>query len=136
MGLAYLDLPASERDWWIARHEKKAALHSCGHSRDVCGDPSKPWYPQRTVCYPTMEREAAAARYARLHSADSGQVWHDGTFSHWTKEPTEATPYKYDMGVTVWVAQKDYSPDDDFLSVGSPGPDDEPEDREGERQDG
>lgn len=81
----------------------------------MCADPKKQWYPQRTVCYPTMEREAATARYARLHAANTGRVWHDGTFTSWTKEPDEGHPYRYDMGVTIWVAQKDYSPEDTFL---------------------
>lgn len=119
MGLAYLDLPASEREWWIARHEKRAAEHSCGHPREVCADPKKPWYPQRTVCYPTMEREAAAAKYARLHSE---LKWHNGDFTSWAKDPDDSHPYSYEMGVTVWVAQQDYNPNDAFLSGESLSP--------------
>lgn len=110
---AFYRLPDSERDWWVARHQREASLHSCGHPHDVCGDPAKRWYPQRTVCYPTMEREAAAAKYGRLHS---DRPWHDGAFGNWSGKPSDLTPYRYDMGVTVWVAQKDYSPDDAFLS--------------------
>lgn len=125
MGLAYLDLPASEREWWVARHEKKAAEHSCGNPRDVCGDPAKLWYPQRSTCYATREREAAVAKFNALHTEKSGRVWHDGTESSWSKVRDDDHPYKFDMGVKIWVGQKDYSPDDRFLSAPDLLPDDD-----------
>jgi hypothetical protein len=71
-------------------------------------------YPQRDVCYATMEREAANAKYERLHK---DRPWHDGTFSStWSSEPSSRYPYKYDMGVTIGVSETDLRPDDAFLT--------------------
>lgn len=87
--------------------------HDCGHPREVCSDRSATWFPQRTICYPAMEAAAANRRYDQLHEE---KPYHDGTFGRWSKEPTPGTPYHYKDGVTIWVAQEDYSPEDDFLS--------------------
>lgn len=124
MGLTaaeYYALPESERDWWVARHQREVERHTCGHPRSVCSDPKLLWYPQRTVCYPAMEREAAAAKYARLHQ---DAQWHDGSFTSWSTQPDVSHPYHRDHGVTIWVAKKDYSPDDDFLRGPSLAPPD------------
>ena len=97
----------------MALHALEAERHDCGHPHSVCSDPDKDWFPQRTVCYPTMERMAAVARYERLHE---DLPYHDGTFSSWRKKPDDEHPYHFQWGVSVWVAEKDWSPDDDFLS--------------------
>lgn len=80
----------------------------------MCADPVKRWFPQRRVDYATMEREAAAARYQRLHK---DRPWHDGTFNRWSKDPSDLFPYHFDAGVTIDVTETDENPDDDFLSL-------------------
>jgi len=59
-----------------------------------------------------MERAAADRRYRALHE---DRPYHDGTFGHWSKEPSLSAPYRFDDGVTIWVASTDVNPDDDFL---------------------
>jgi hypothetical protein len=90
----------------------------------VCSDPEATLYPQREVCYATMEREAANARYARLHEKSQ---WHDGSFTRWAEEPSDSHPYRYDHGVTVGVSETDLYPDDDFLTKVSASPHPSPE---------
>ncbi len=82
----------------------------------MCSDPERLWYPQRQVCYPTMERDAAMARWRSLHEE---MPWHDGTFKDWSKERSEQYPYHRDSGVTIYVTAEDMSPDDDFLKAPS-----------------
>jgi len=109
-------LDPSERDYWVA--DWQVAQQECGHCgqpRSECSDPEKLWYPQRTICYPTRERAAANALYAQLHE---DAQYHDGNHKHWSATRTRATPYRYDEGVSIWVAPEDLAPDDDFL--GSP----------------
>lgn len=60
-----------------------------------------------------MEREAANARYARLHD---DRKWHDGSFTQWAKEPSREFPYRFDFGVTVGVADTDLRPHDLFTT--------------------
>jgi hypothetical protein len=60
-----------------------------------------------------MESEAAKARYGRLHDE---RKWHDGSFAHWAKEPSDAYPYRFDMGVTQGVSDVDVRPTDTFLT--------------------
>jgi hypothetical protein len=60
-----------------------------------------------------MEREAANAKWQRLHK---DQQWHDGTWKHWSAEPSDEHPYHRDHGVTIGVADRDLRPDDCFLS--------------------
>lgn len=78
----------------------------------MCRDPERAWYPQRIVCYATMETDAARARWQRLHD---DKPWHNGRFEGWSADPSTATPYFRDMGVTIWAAEVDLNPDDDFL---------------------
>lgn len=42
--------------------------------------------------------------------------YHDGQYRNWGKERTASTPYRYDDGVTIWVANYDVDPDDKFLT--------------------
>jgi hypothetical protein len=60
-----------------------------------------------------MERAAADARYSRLHDE---RKWHDGSFTRWAAEPSREFPYRFDMGVTIGVAETDLRPDDAFLT--------------------
>lgn len=59
-----------------------------------------------------MESQAANALYAELHKA---KPYHDGTFENWSADRTAAHPYKYDEGVTIWIAETDLAPHDHFL---------------------
>lgn len=106
-----------ERDWWIEWDRIKRERHdACGHKRSVCSDPNVLFYPQRTTCYATREKEAALAKWQALHA---NAPWHNGTESSWSKVQDEGHPYRYDMGVTLWVATRDVNPDDQFLSLES-----------------
>lgn len=60
-----------------------------------------------------MEQAGARARYERLHKE---APYHDGSFSSWAKERTNSHPYGMFDGVTIWVADRDLTPDDKFLS--------------------
>lgn len=109
-------LPATERDWWLERHHRRLVTHDCGHPREVCADPEREWFPQLEVCYPTMEREAAVAKYARRHEK---LAYHDGTFPEdmreWSEHPTAEKPYHFNHGVTIWAAGEDLGLGGDFL---------------------
>lgn len=65
-----------------------------------------------TVCYATMERSAAQARWETLHEE---RPYHNGTHRSWAKEMSPEHPYYRDSGVNIWVAPRDINPDDDFL---------------------
>lgn len=78
-----------------------------------------------------MELAAAQAKYAEIHEA---KPFHDGSFELWSEKRTKSHPYRYDEGVTVWVAETDLNPHDHFLggakdcpdcSGGAPSPHDE-----------
>ncbi|WP_228941846.1 hypothetical protein [Nocardioides sp. Leaf374] len=56
-----------------------------------------------------MERAAALAKYQRLHE---DRPYHDGTFTRWAEKRSDRFPYHHSDGVTVWVADQDYAPDD------------------------
>lgn len=74
-------------------------------------DPERVWYPQLTVCYATRERLAAQRRYESLHQA---LPYHDGA-GRWAKDSSEAAPYHFMDGATVWVAKADLGLGGDFL---------------------
>jgi predicted amidophosphoribosyltransferase len=102
----------------------------CGRPRSECSDPEKVWYPQREVCYASMEQAASDARYHRLHEQ---KPWHDGSFAKWAEKPSEGHPYKYDMGVTIGVHDSDLRPTDEFLTKElAPWPPPEPKPDTGE----
>lgn len=87
-----------------------------GGPAEECGDPHRNWYPQRTICYATMEAAAANWAYDKLHEE---RPFHDGTFptdlNAWSDTRSSSHPYDFRDGVTIWVAAQDLSPDDDFL---------------------
>lgn len=112
-------------DLWVARWEiNRETCGQCGKPLSECRDAKKHWYPQLTVCYATREREAALARFGRLHH---DKPWHDGTFTRWAEKPDKAHPYRFDMGVTVFVSGSDLGLGGDFLSPHAPKPDESDE---------
>lgn len=107
-------LPADERDYWQALHAQESVeCKNCGRSRSECSDHERPFYPFRTVCYATMEREAAGAMYGELHKEEP---YHDGSFASWAKERSSSHPYHFGEGVSIGVADVDLSPDDKFTT--------------------
>ena len=114
---AFYALPVVEQDFhhaeWLRKHSE-CPQHP--GPRDECADPEKDWFPQRIVCHATMERESAKRKYDLLHKT---RTWHDGTFPDdpeaWTAERTPDTPFRYDDGVTIYVAPVDERPHDHFL---------------------
>lgn len=105
-------MSADEQALWVEKYERDQARHTCGHPRDVCSDPERKWYPQRSVDYVLMETTAANRMYDALHK---DLPYHDGRFRNWSAEPSNLTPYHYRDGVTVWVATSDRDPHDHFL---------------------
>lgn len=102
----------------MARYERKRdECPQCHRPRSECSDPERDWYSVRTICFATMEREAAQAMYADLH-ADA--PFHDGTFRNWSAKRNRITPYHFGEGVSIWVAPVDVNPEDDFLSASFP----------------
>ncbi|MEQ7847717.1 hypothetical protein [Nocardioides kribbensis] len=110
----WYDLPQGEREFWIADWElDRAACAQCGGDPETCGDSTQSWFPQRSVCFTTMERAAAHARYQALHEE---LPFHDGTFTNWAEGRSALHPYRFDEGVNVWVAPVDMTPGDKFLT--------------------
>lgn len=126
-------LDPSERDYWIADWQiERGKCASCGNPISECSDPEKKWYPQRVVCYATMERKAAVARYEDLHK---DAPFHDGAFKNWAAKWSLGTPYHLSDGVSIIATPTDYAPDDDFLRPAAsdlapdePGPGEDGED--------
>ena len=109
-------LPEAEQEQqveaWLL--ENAPTCPQCGGAAEECRQPEKRWYPQRTICYATMERAAAEWRYDQLHQ-DPESPYHDGSFKNWSEKRTVEAPYHYGDGVNIWVAPVDLAPDDDFL---------------------
>ncbi|GAA4123248.1 hypothetical protein GCM10022215_29710 [Nocardioides fonticola] len=111
-------LPEQERGWWIARWEiEQDSCPQCGRPREECGDPTKRWYPQRSICYATREAAAAQRMYDHLHAE---KPFHDGTYSGWVKDfaPGAGKIYRYEDGASIWAAPVDLNPEDKFLAGG------------------
>lgn len=66
-----------------------------------------------------MEKASAEFRYARLHE---DAPYHDGTFTSWAKEQSTSHPLHYSAGVTIWVAQVDIAPHDEFTTDAQASP--------------
>lgn len=120
-------MPDSEREWWRARHARNEDLHSCGHPREVCADPSRSWYPQMSVCHVEMEAAAADAAFRALHEK---RPWHDGTFADWAETQDADHPYHFTFGTKVWVTETDLGLGGKFTSHVNPYDDDEEDARE------
>jgi hypothetical protein len=72
----------------------------CGNPREMCSDPTRPWYPQRTVCYASGSLAVANRRYEKRHE-------------HEDAEPLGRLGYR--DGVRIWVSPDDLTPDDKFI---------------------
>lgn len=94
-----------------------------GGPRDECPDDDRDWFPQRDICWPAAQLEAAKRLYALIHE---DAPYHDGSFKRWAKKPSRDYPFHYSDGVTIRLARTDEKPDDDFL--GSSRPDQAPHD--------
>lgn len=86
-----------ERDEWLAYFAE--VCPSCGNLRSVCSDPSRDWFPQRTMCYATASRDLVIRRLRKKHEK---------------KEPGTKDLHPFD-GMDVWVSEFDLTPDDDFV---------------------
>lgn len=112
----FYDLPESE-DWiadWELEHETCPTHHG---PRSECSDAEQDWFPQLTVCHPTMQLAAANRRYDKIHE---NAPYHDGFFRLWSENPSAITPFHYREGVTIWLSKEDLTPDDDFLAQKKP----------------
>lgn len=119
-----------ERGYQIADWElRQQECPQCHGPASECSDAHKPWYPQRTICYLTQEREAANWLFDEIHA---DKPFHNGAGEYSAKR-SRAFPYHYRDGVNVWVSSEDHDPDGDFLRTKSADdwrdgePDDEPE---------
>lgn len=81
--------------------------------RADCADVHKDWYPFRSVCYADMAAKAADWMYDDLHK---DAEFHDGTFTRWSKDRSQAFPYHYRDGVVIGVAPVDLAPHDMFTT--------------------
>lgn len=109
-------LPEREQDLQLAEDAlRDEACPECHGDLAECGDLERDWFPQRHICLRTAARKMAQRKYEALHKE---LPYHDGTFAQWSKEPTDATPFHFSDGVTVYVADSDINPDDDFLTKG------------------
>lgn len=60
---------------------------------------------------------AAAQRlYALQHEK---RPFHDGSFERWAEKPSREYPFHYADGVTIYLAETDEYPEDDFLGAGT-----------------
>jgi hypothetical protein len=112
---AFYALPLDEQNIQIAKwHRDQYKCPECGRTGGECADPDRDWFPQRSICYATLELISANAQYERLHKQ---LPYHDGTFKSWAAEPSRSHPYRFTDGVTIWVAPVDLDPEDDFLGA-------------------
>lgn len=58
---------------------------------------------------------ALASAQARWDAKHADLPFHDGTFTVWSADRGEQTPFRYSEGVRLWVATSDVQPDDEFL---------------------
>lgn len=113
-------LPDGERDLWVADDVARSSrCPKCDRPLWECSDQERVRFPQRAVCFESMEREAADRAYAELHEA---RPFHDGSFMSWSAERTRSHPYHFRDGVTVYVADEDAAPWDEFTTRESVSP--------------
>lgn len=95
-------------DW----ERKRNKCPQCGMDRDECSDPDRDWFPQRTICWATVQQRVAERRYDLAHSE---MPYHDGTETFWSKEPGGHYLWHYLDGVNIWVSEHDLTPEDRFI---------------------
>ena len=97
-----------ESPWDDAARDEAEALYEaellvcqhCGNLREDCSDPTRPWYPQRNVCYASGALEVANWMFRKKHEK---------------AERSLANPSLPTDGTTVWVSQHDLTPEDTFI---------------------
>ena len=85
----------------------------CHGDPEVCGDPQRDWFAQKTVCYRDRAQKTARRMFEAVYGED--HQFHDGKGLKWAKEFSPATPTRYDDGVTISVTPTDESPGATFL---------------------
>lgn len=90
-------LPEEDREEML--EEYAAYCPKCGNLRSVCSDPTRAWYPQRSMCYPSASLELVQRKLQERHKKS---------------EPGTTTLHPLD-GMSVWVSEFDLTPDDDFV---------------------
>lgn len=111
-------LPELEQEDWIARHERdRETCKFHGGPVEECADDERDWFPQMSVCQPTMQLAAAQELYADLHEE---MPFHDGTRERWAKKRSRMFPFHYRDGTSFWMSPVELDPDNDFLSDAPP----------------
>lgn len=110
----FLDSPDAE--YWIALWERERTTCPVHHGPlDECPDEERDWFPQRRVCWPAAQLAAAQRLYEELHK---DEPYHDGSFEQWSKTASADFPFHYSDGVSIYLAETDENPEDDFLGTG------------------
>lgn len=86
-----------DRDELLAYEE--LVCDQCGNLREVCSDPARGHYPQRTMCYVTATAELTMRRLKERYK---------------DKPPGTVKLHALD-GMRVWASPDDLTPDDDFV---------------------
>lgn len=109
-------MASPDAEYRIAKWEQdndRCPVH--GGSFMECPDDQRDWFPQRRVCWPSAQLAAANRLYDKRHE---DEPYHDGSETIWTEKPTRLTPFHFRDGVTIYLAETDENPDDDFLTNG------------------
>jgi hypothetical protein len=119
----FYSLPEGERAEWVTRWEvKRDTCKFHGGPKSECGDDDRDWFPQLSICQPSMQLEAAKARYEQIHSErpfHDGTLTPDGHFARWSKTRSADYPYHWSDGVGIFLAPVDLGLGGDFLEMGS-----------------
>ncbi|MBO9523915.1 MAG: hypothetical protein J7518_20465 [Nocardioidaceae bacterium] len=108
----FLDSPDSE--FWIALWEREHTTCPVHHGpMNECPDDERDWYPQRRICWPSAQLAAAKRLFELMHK---DKPYHDGKEQLWSETPSRATPFHFLDGHSLYLAETDENPDDDFLS--------------------
>jgi hypothetical protein len=112
----FYDLPDAEDRIAVYEIEKdRCQFHGGPYSE--CGDDERDWFPQLSVCHPTMQLKFAQRRFEKLHE---DEPYHDGYFRFWSKEPTKRCPFHYTDGATIFLSPEDLNLGGDFLKQQEP----------------
>ena len=90
-------MPEEDRDELLAYAE--LVCPRCGNLREVCSDPDRGHYPQRSMCYVTATVELTRRRVAKRYEKN---------------EPGTDGLHPLD-GMVIWASPEDLTPDDDFV---------------------
>ncbi len=78
---------------------EKLICPKCGNLREICSDPTRAWYPQKSTCYAKAVEQAAERTWrAKL----------DGKKVELDLRPGD--------GTHLWASEADLTPEDDFLA--------------------